>query len=63
MIYTFYTLLAKLKEMKYPSESIENLTSLLKVFSSSTIYMTIDLGPSSVVASSSRSVELLLAIF
>ena len=41
----------------------ENLTSWLKVFISSSVYMTIDPGTSSVVASSSCSVELLLDIF
>ena len=49
--------------MRCPSESTENLTSWLKVFVSSSVYMTIDPGTSSVVASSSCSVELLLDIF
>ena len=49
--------------MRCPSESTENLTSWLKVFISSSVYMTIDPGTSSVVASSSCSVELLLDIF
>ena len=49
--------------MRCPSESTENLTSRLKVFISSSVYMTIDPGTSSVVASSSCSVELLLDIF
>ena len=49
--------------MKCPSESTESLTSRLKVFISSPVYMTIDPPTSSVVASSSYSVELLLAIF
>ena len=62
---SFTSLVAKLKEMKCPSESTESLTSRLKVFisSSSFVYMTIDLGTSSVVASSSCLFELLLAIF
>ena len=59
----FYLFVAKLKEMRCPSESTENLTSWLKVFISSSVYMTIDPGTSSVVASSSCSVELLLDIF
>ena len=37
-IYTFYPLVAKLKEMKRPSESTERLTSLLQVFISSSVY-------------------------
>ena len=49
--------------MKCPSESAESWTSRLKVFISSSVYRTIDPGTSSVVASSSCLVELLLAIF
>ena len=49
--------------MKCPSESAENWTSRLKVFISSSVYRTIDPGTSSVVASSSCLVELLLVIF
>ena len=48
--------------MKCPSESTERLTSRLKVFTSS-VYMKIDPGTSSVVASSTCLVELLLTIF
>ena len=54
--------MAKLKEMKCPSESTESLTTRLKVFISSSVDMTIDPGTSSVVASSSCLVELFLAI-
>ena len=49
--------------MKCPSESTESLTSRLNLFIYSSVYMTIDLGTSSVVASSSCLAELLLAIF
>ena len=49
IIYTF--LVAKLKEMKCTSKSTESLTSRLKVFISSSVYMTIDPGTSSAVAS------------
>ena len=59
----FTSLVAKLKEMKCSSESTESLTSRFKVCISSSVYVTIDHGTSSVVASSSCSVELLLAIF
>ena len=52
-----------MKEMKCPSESTDSLTSRLKVFISSSVYMTIDPGTSSVAAYSSCLVELLLAIF
>ena len=55
--------MAKLKEMKCPSESSESVTSRLTVFISFSVYMAIDLGTSSVVASSSSLVELSLAIF
>ena len=54
---------AKLKEMKCPSESTESLTLRLKVFISSSVYVTIDPGTSSVVASSSCLVEIFLAIY
>ena len=54
--------MAKLKEMKCPSESSESLTSRLKVFISSSESMTIDPVTSSVVASSSCLIELLLTI-
>ena len=54
--------MAILKEMKCSSESTESLTSRLKVFISSSVYMTIDPDTSSVVDSSSCLVELLLAI-
>ena len=56
-------MVAKLKEMKCPSESTDSLTSRLKVFISSSVYMTIDPGTSSVAAYSSYLVELSLAIF
>ena len=49
--------------MKCPSESTDSLTSRLKVFISSSVYMTIDPGTSSVAAYSSYLVELSLAIF
>ena len=55
--------MAKLKEMKCPSESTESVTSRLTVFISFSVYMAIDPGTSSVVASSSCLVELSLAIF
>ena len=55
--------MAKLKEIKCPSESTDSLTSRLKVFISSSVYMTIDPGTSSVAAYSSYLVELSLAIF
>ena len=45
------------------SKSTESLTSRLKIFIFSSVYMTIDPGTSSVVASLSCLVELLLAIF
>ena len=45
------------------SKSTESLTSRWKIFIFSSVYMTIDPGTSSVVASSSCLVELLLAIF
>ena len=47
--------------MKCPSASIESLTSRLKVFISFSVYMTIDPGTSSAVASSSCLVELFSA--
>ena len=43
--------MAKLKEMKCSSKSTESLTSRLKVFIFSSVYMTIDPGTCSVVAS------------
>ena len=46
----FTSLVAKLKEMKCSSESTESLTSRFKVFISSSVYVTIDHGTSSVVA-------------
>ena len=49
--------------MRCSSESIESFILRLKVFISSFVYMAIDPGITSVVASSSCSVELLLAIF
>ena len=49
--------------MKCPSESTDSLTWQLKVFISSSVYMTIDPDTSSVAAYSSCLVELLLAIF
>ena len=52
-----------MKEMKCPSESTESVTSRLTVFISFSVYMAIDPGTSSVVASSSCLVELSLAIF
>ena len=61
-LHLFSSLVAKLKEMRCPRESSESLISRLKVFISSSVYMTIDLGTSFVVASSSCSVELLFAI-
>ena len=48
--------MAKLEETKCPGERTESLTSRLKVFISSSVYMT------TVIASSSCSVKLLLAI-
>ena len=60
---SFTFLVAKLKEMKCSSKSTESLTSRLKVFISSSVNMTIDLGTSSVVATLSCLVKLLLAIF
>ena len=56
-------MVAKLKEMKYPGESIESVTLQLNAFIPFSVYMTIDLGTFSVVASSSCLVELSLAIF
>ena len=60
---SFTFLVAKLKEMKCSNKSTESLTSRLKVFISSSVFMTIDLGTSSVVASLSCLVELFHAIF
>ena len=48
---SFTFLVAKLKEMKCSSKSTESLTSRLKIFIFSSVYMTIDPGTSSVVAS------------
>ena len=48
--------------MKCPSESTESLTSRLKVFIFSSVYLTINPGTSSVEASRSCLVELSLAI-
>ena len=59
----FTSLVAKLKEIKCPSQSTESLKSRWKVFISSSVYMTIDPGTSSVVATLSCLVEFLLAIF
>ena len=59
----FTSLVAKLKEIKCPSQSTESLKSRWKVFISSSVYMTIDPGTSSVVATLFCLVELLLAIF
>ena len=56
-------LVAKLKEIKCPSTSTESLTSRWKVFISSSVYMTIDSGTSSVLATLSCLVEHLHAIF
>ena len=47
----FTSLVAKLKEIKCPSKSTESLKSRWKVFISFSVYMTIDLGTSSAVAS------------
>ena len=47
----FTFLVVKLKEMKCSSKSAESLTSRLKIFIFSSLYMTIDPGTSSVVAS------------
>ena len=41
----FTSLVAKLKEIKCPSQSTESLKSRWKVFISSSVYMTIDPGP------------------
>ena len=59
----FTSLVAKLKEIKCPSQSTESLKSRWKVFISSSVYMTIDPGTSSVVATLSCLVEHLHAIF
>ena len=59
----FTSLVAKLKEIKCPSQSTESLKSRWKVFISSSVYMTIDPGTSSVVATLFCLVKLLLAIF
>ena len=47
----FTSLVAKLKEIKCPSKSTESLKSRWKVFIPFSVYMTIDLGTSSAVAS------------
>ena len=59
----FTSLVAKLKEIKCPSKSTGSLKWRWKVFISSSVYMTIDPGTSSVVATLSCLVELFLAIF
>ena len=58
IICTFYLFGGKLKEMKCPSKSTESLTSRVKEFMSSFVYMTVDTGTSSVVAQLLRLVWL-----